>query len=64
MNNDRDLYLVSVFTFITVLTWIFFEWVKTDITSTITSEQTVLMKPLDPKIDTRTLSTLEKRQQY
>lgn len=64
MENDRDLLLVSVFTFLTISLWIFFELVKTTKTTTVTQPVTAAIAPLSPKIDTDTLSALEKRKVY
>jgi len=66
MNNasDRDLLLVSIFTFLTVLSWIFFELVKTVKTTTITAPVQQIITPLNPKLDTGILTILERRQLY
>lgn len=61
MDNERDLFLISLFTFFTVSLWIFFELVKT--TKTVTTPQTVskILSPLSPKLETDIFDTLEKR---
>jgi hypothetical protein len=61
MKSDRDLFLISLFTFITVLSWIFFELVKTTKTSTITPTVSQIITPLTPALDTDTLNMLEKK---
>ncbi len=61
MENDRDLLLISIFTFITVSLWVFFELVKTTKTTTISPSTQQVLVPLSPKLDTETLSELEKR---
>jgi len=61
MKTDRDLLLISLFTFITVLSWIFFELVKTTKTSTVSSTVNQVIIPLTPKLDTDTLDILEQK---
>jgi len=61
MKSDRDLLLISLFTFITVLSWIFFELVKTTKTSTVTSTVNQVITPLTPTLDTDTLNILEQK---
>lgn len=63
-NNEKDLVLLAVFTFITVSAWIFFELVKTAKTTTVTSAVSQIIVPLSPKIDTETLTNLENRKEY
>jgi hypothetical protein len=63
-DNDRDLLLVSIFTFLTVFSWVFFELVKTIKTTTIQQPVQQVIKPLNPTLDTGILDILEKRQQY
>lgn len=62
--SDRDILLVAVFTFFTVLLWIFFELVKTTKTTTVTLSTQSVIVPLTSKIDTDTLSILETRNTY
>ncbi len=62
--SDRDLYLITVFTFITVLLWIYFELVRTTKTSTNTPVVNQLITPLTPKLDTDTLDILITKKQY
>lgn len=61
MSNDRDILLLSVFTFITVTLWITFELIKTVKTTTVSSEVQQIVTSLSPKIDTDVLSTLKNR---
>jgi len=61
MKSDRDLLLISLFTFITVLSWVFFELMKTTKTSTVTTTVNQIITPLTPKLDTDTLDMLEKK---
>jgi hypothetical protein len=62
MENDRDILLVSIMTFITIFAWIFFELVKTTKTTTIPDSTAQLLKPINPRIDTATLENLKERQ--
>lgn len=64
MDNDRDILLVSVFTFLTVLSWIFFELVKTAKTTTVSHTVKQVITPLNPSLDTGILSVLEQKQVY
>lgn len=61
MSNDRDILLLSVFTFITVSLWIAFELIKTVKTTTVSSQVAQIVTPLSPVIDTEILSTLKNR---
>lgn len=63
-NSDRDLLLISVFTFITVAIWVFFEILKTVKTTTITASTTQIVQVLDPKIDMQTVQTIATKKQY
>lgn len=64
MDNDRDLLLVSVFTFLTVFLWIFFELVKTTKTTTVTPTVQQVITPFSPKLDTDILKVLDNRKVY
>ncbi len=64
MKSDRDLFLISIFTFVTVLSWIFFELVKTTKTSTVSSTVNQVITPLTPKLDTDTLDILEQKTKF
>ena len=64
MENDRDLLLISVFTFFTVTLWIGFELLKTFKTTTISSATQQIIVPLSPKIDTDTLTNIAKKNVY
>lgn len=63
-SNDRDLLLISVFTFFTVTLWVFFEVLKTVKTTTITPQVTQSIVPLSPKIDSQILQTIATKKQY
>jgi len=63
-NSDRDLFLISIFTFITVFLWIMFEFVKTTKTSTVTTTVQQLSAPIPSTIDTHTLNVLNMRKRY
>ncbi len=63
-NSDRDLLLVSVFTFFTVVLWVFFEVLKTAKTSTISASSTQIVAPLSPNIDINTITTLQEKRAF
>ena len=62
--TDRDLLLISVFTFFTVSLWVVFEVLKTMKTSTVSQATTQIVVPLSPKIDTNTIQVLLSKKQY
>lgn len=62
--SDRDLLLISVFTFFTVTLWVFFEVLKTVKTTTVTAATTQMVQTLDPKIDTQIVQTIANKKQY
>lgn len=64
MENDRDLLLVAVFTFLTVSLWITFELVKTAKTTTVTSPVAHIVTPLNASIDIDLLTKLKERPTY
>lgn len=64
MDNDRDLLLISVFTFVTVSLWITFELLKTAKTTTLTRATQQIVIPLSPKIDTNTLEMITNSKTY
>lgn len=62
--SDRDLLLISVFTFFTVALWIFFEVLKTAKTTTVTATTTQIVQPLNPKLDVQTIQAIAAKKQY
>ncbi len=62
--NDRDLLLISVFTFFTVTLWVFFEVLKTVKTTTITPQVTQIVVPLSPTLNSQVFQTLEAKKSY
>ncbi len=64
MENDRELLLVSIFTFFTVLLWISFELIKTAKTTTVTMPVAQIVTPLSATIDTSIISQLKERKTY
>lgn len=62
--SDRDLLLISVFTFFTVALWVFFEVLKTAKTTTVTASTTQIVLPLDPKLDEQTIQIIAQRKEY
>jgi len=64
MENDQDLLLISVFTFFTITLWITFELLKTVKTTTVTQTTQQIVVPLNPVIDTDTLTTIVNKKVY
>ncbi|MBI3385554.1 hypothetical protein HY031_00550 [Candidatus Gottesmanbacteria bacterium] len=64
MDSDRDLLLISLFTFFTVSAWIFFELVKTTKTTTVPQTVTQILTPLSPTLDNDIFTELQKRVSY
>jgi hypothetical protein len=64
MESDRDVLLISLFTFLTVSLWIFFELVKTVKTTTVSPSTQQAIAPLTPRIDTDILDVLEQKRTY
>jgi hypothetical protein len=62
--NDRDLLLISVFTFFTVTLWVFFEVLKTVKTTTVTPQVTQRIVPFSPKLDSQVLQIIANKKQY
>lgn len=62
--NDRDLVLISVFTFFTVSLWVFFEVLKTVKTTTLAPTVTQIIVPLSPKIDNDTIQEIGAKRSY
>lgn len=64
MDNDRDILLIAIFTFLTVSIWIFFELTKTSKTQTVASQYTEILAPLDPSLDIETVQLLNQRTSF
>lgn len=64
MDNDRDLLLISVFTFFTVCLWITFELLKTVKTTTVASTTQQIVIPLTATIDIDTLTAISNKKVY
>ncbi len=64
MDNDRDLLLISVFTFFTVSLWITFELLKTYKTTTVSQTTQEIVVPLTAKIDVDTLTLVANRKEF
>lgn len=64
MDSDRDIVLISVFTFLTVCLWIFFEFVKTVKTTTVSSSVQQVITPFSPTIDADILTEIANRKTY
>ena len=63
-DNDRDLLLISIFTFFTVSLWITFELLKTAETTTVATTTQQIVIPLSPKIDIDTLTKIANKRVY
>lgn len=61
---DRDVLLLSLFTFLTVGLWIFFELIKTAKTTTVSTRVSQVITPFTPKIDTDILTVIQGRKTY
>lgn len=62
--NDRELLLISVFTFFTVTLWVCFEVLKTVKTTTITPQVTQTVIPLSPTLDSQVFQTIASKKEY
>lgn len=62
--NDRDLLLISVFTFFTVTLWVTFEVLKTVKTTTVTPQTTQSVIPLSPTLDAKVIQIIQTKKQY
>lgn len=62
--TDKDMLLVSVFTFLTVSLWIVFELVKTTKTAVISTTEQFVITPITSKFDTQILSKIKDRPIY
>jgi len=62
--NDRDLLLISVFTFFTVTLWVFFEVLKTVKTTTVAPQTTQSIVPLSPKLDSQVIQIIQTKKTY
>lgn len=63
MNNQKDLLVIGVVTFITVFAWILFDIYHAVVTSQITQVQAKLITPLNPEFDQTTIDMVRQRQQ-
>ena len=59
--SSKDLLILSILTFITVLAWIIFDVYHAATTSTVTPLQKELTKPLKPTFDQEIILKLRKR---
>lgn len=59
--NNRDFFIISLLTFITVLVWIFFDAYHVFSTSTIPPDLKMQLLPLDPKIPLDQIQNLKNR---
>ena len=61
--SSKDLLILSIFTFITVVAWIVFDVHHAATTSTITPLQKELIEPLEPTFDQEIILKLKKRKE-
>lgn len=61
--SSKDLLIISIFTFITVVAWIVFDVHHATTTSTITPLQEELIKPLESTFDQEIILKLKKRKE-
>ncbi len=64
MNSERDLLLISLFTFLTVSAWIFFELIKTTKTTTVPTTVEKIITPVSATLDSQVFESLRKRVTY
>lgn len=64
MESDRDIVLISIFTFLTVSLWVFFEFVKTVKTTTVSQSVQQVIAPFSPTIDSDILTEIANRKTY
>ena len=56
--NSKDWLIISILTFLTVAVWTVYDVYHTAVTSTVTTVQQELVKPLTPEFDRKTLFML------
>lgn len=61
MNKEREMLLLSIFTFLTVFLWIVFELTKTAKTTTISPTTQKLLTPFDPSLDMDVFTQIAER---
>jgi len=62
--EERDLLIISILTFITVLAWIFFDAYHAYTTSTIPPELKMQIEPLNFNISLEEINELKKRVEF
>lgn len=62
--DNRDFLIISIFTFITSLVWIFFDAYHTYKTSTIPEDLRIQMEPLPVNFPVNTINKLKARPQF
>lgn len=62
--SSRELLILSVFTFLTVLFWIVFSVYHTATTSTLTPIQIKQIEPADSNLDIKTIERLKSRRAH
>lgn len=62
--DNRDFLIISIFTFLTTLVWIFFDAYHTYKTSTIPKELKIQMEPLNLNLSTKTIQQIKNRPEF
>jgi hypothetical protein len=62
--NNRDFLIISIFTFITTLVWIFFDAYHTYKTSTIPEDLRIQMEPLNTDLPIGIIQQLKDRPEF
>lgn len=62
--SNKDLLILSILTFITVLAWIAFDVYHAATTSTITPLQKELIEPLSPSFDQEVILKIKGREEF
>lgn len=60
--KSKDLLILSILTFVTVVIWVLADAWHAYVTSTITASLQQTIKPLTPKLDINVIESLKKRQ--
>ena len=59
--NNRDVFFISLFTFLTVIIWVVADAYHTFVASTISAPLQRAIAPITPKLDTAIIQSLKKR---
>lgn len=59
--HSKDIFVVAIFTFVTVMAWIVFDVYHASVSSTVTPVQEKLTTPFNPIFDPKTVSQIHAR---